>query len=178
MMPARSRERDLVAMPVDGAIRVPDGTVAAGRCGSPTPTVVDAGLPCVAKKRWVSACAASPSVAQRVVPSSGARRHAARPCEAPFAGSPCAVPQALTSAARHAEPLLRAPRKACRLHAAAVLRLLPAYQPPTQLPAAACLFVFSSFPPPGRVPSFNRLNGGGFINRRFPRGDVMEMNFF
>src|SRR5262245_59811048 len=54
-----------------------------------------------------------------------------------------------------------------------VLQLLPAYQRPAPLPAAACLFVLSFFPPPGRAPSFNRLNGGGFVNRRFHRGDVI-----
>jgi hypothetical protein len=116
-----------------------------------------------------------------VAPSSLARQHAAlarrnavQPCAVPL-GPPCAVPPALTFVARHAEPQAwpREPRQAFRLHADAVLPLLPAYQRPAPLPAAACLFVLSFFPPPGQVPSFNRLNGGGFVNRRFHRGDVI-----
>src|SRR5262245_61622431 len=176
-------------MRADGAIRVPDGTAAAALCGSPMATVVGAGLPFVATKRWTNACAVLPPAARRVAPSSGARRHAAlgrqhaaQPCAVPPGptsagplGPPCAAPLAPTFVVRLAEPqvLPRERRRAVRLHADAVLRLLPAYQRPAPLPAAACLFVLSFFPPPGRVPSFNRLNGGGFVNRRFHRGDVI-----
>src|SRR5262245_2716386 len=176
-------------MRADGATRVPDGTVAAALCGSPMPTVVGAGLPCVATKCWASECAVLPCAARHVAPSSLARRHAAlarqhaaQPCAVPLGptsaaplGPPCAVPLAPTFVVRLAEPQVwpRERRRAVHLHAGAVLRLPPAYQRPAPLPAAACLFVLSFFPPPGRVPSFNRLNVGGFVNRRFHRGDVI-----
>src|SRR5262245_42806519 len=167
-------------MHADGAIRVPDGTADARRCGSPMPMIVGAGLPCVATMRWARACAGLPSAARGVGPCSFARRgaalgrpHAAQPCEVPCAALPL-VPLAPTFAARLAEPQVwpREPPQAFRL-ADAVLRLLSAYQRPAPLPATACLFVLSFFPPPGRVPSFNRLNGGGFVNRRFHREDVI-----